>query len=349
MRAAQSEIAAELASWAIRTARLDQTDTLEEARALFSRMCAELSLVDTRGTPLLPKCTKGALCDFVRTVTCVWTSTPYIWTAMATAPRIPELRLRFELDPARLLGCIVWAYVLEYGVQHLEAHPHGALRIAEIWRTRAETASADWPTIFARVKSVSVFRDPRVRQDPRTAWALTLNANIIEAVLSDLVSLHIANAWSGTVLLGSFTNRSTPGTRRHHQDVGEFRLSDEWIRLYNLWNLSFVCKASRPEALCKLLIPSVVRATGARWLSYRVWALRMTTMSPFYLRVGACWDLEPESAHFSQQASAILPRVACAHFWYSLAEGAAVLALTRTTRAMFTALELLEWHMGRQW
>ena len=34
MQAAQSEIAAALASWAIATARLDQKDTQEEARAL---------------------------------------------------------------------------------------------------------------------------------------------------------------------------------------------------------------------------------------------------------------------------------------------------------------------------
>ncbi len=34
----------------------------------------------------------------------------------------------FELDPARLLSVIAWAYFLESGVQSLEAHPRSAMR-----------------------------------------------------------------------------------------------------------------------------------------------------------------------------------------------------------------------------
>lgn len=342
MQAAQSEIAAALASWAIATARLDQKDMHEEARALFTRMCAELSLVDARGAPLLPACTESALCDFVRTVTCVWTGTPYIWTAMATAPRVPELRMRFELDPARLLSCIVWAYVLEHGVQYIEEHPQDAMRITEIWRVLAEGGSLGG-ALYTRVKRASTISDPRVHKEPRTAYALTLNVNIIEAVVADIGDLQLANAWNGAALVGNFMNRVAPGTIRHHHDFGEFHLSDEWIRLYVLWNLSFACRFDTPEFLCKLLIPSVVRGTGARWLSHRVVTLRMTCVSSWILSCVGNWDLRDERAHFARQAAAIRPSVVrSSSLVVRTAENAAVFALENTTRALVFAAGMAE-------
>jgi hypothetical protein len=301
-------------------------------------MRADLRLV------ALPDFTSEGLCDFVRTVARVWTSTPYIWAAMATAPRIPQLRLWFELDPARLLSVIVWAYLLESGVQYLEAHPRSAMRICEAWRSIAESGSLGG-TMFIHTKRASLFKDPRIPFKDATRLALTLNLNIAEAVLFDLGTLQITNALNGAAMLGDFTCRVTPSSAQHPHDFGDFYLSDAWIRLYVLWNLSFVCHFSQPEVLCKLLIPSVVTGSGARWLSRRAWALRMTVLCPFSFNAPDTWDLGEERAHFARQAAAIRPSVVRERLLARTAESAVAFVVSNATRALLTGLSVAEYVM----
>jgi hypothetical protein len=285
MHPAQAELSERLASWLIRTARLDKSDSHEEARLLFLRMCADLLFVTESGDPVLPECTPDALFEFARALARVWASTPSVWAAMVTAPRVRALRLRFELDPARLLGCIVFSYVVECGVRYLEANPDDALRIAGRWSgargTKKETGTS----------------------------AASLYASIVEAILADLACLRFGGAWTGAAMLGNLASRVTPGSIKHDSDVGEFHLRGEWTRVYVLWSLSFACTLGNPEALCTLLIPSVVTGHGARWLSHRTWAMRIALVSPFCGDVARNWDLRAERRHFARQAASAMPRL----------------------------------------
>ncbi len=110
-----------------------------------------------------------------------------------------------------------------------------------------------------------------------------------------------------------------------------------------MWNMSFSCRFDRPELLCKLLIPSVVCGTGARWFSHRTWALRMAVMSPFILRCDPSWNLADERAHFARQAATLRPSVARAGFVWRTVEDAFSFALTNTTLAVFKAIQVAEW------
>ncbi len=198
---------------------------------------------------------------------------------------------------------MVWAYVLEHGVQYLETHREQTERIADQWLARAGSASG---TVFTRVKRASIFGDRSVPSDNDTG-AVMLNANILEAVVSDLVRLRVTNARNGVALLGNFVNRTT--NIKHPYDMGEFDLSDEWIRLYMVWNLGFVCGSNKPEVFAKLLIPSVVTGTGRRWLSHRVWAMRMTIMSDLFMQIPKDWNLDDLGSHFAHQGAVIRFRV----------------------------------------
>ena len=153
---------------------------------------------------------------------------------------------------------------------------------------------------------MSIFGDRIVPSD-NDKGAVSLNVNILEAVVSDMVQLRVTNARNGVVLLGNCFNRTTE--IKHPQDMGEFDLSDEWIRLYMVWNLGFACGFNKPEFLAKLLIPSVVTGTGRRWLSHRVWALRMAMMSDLFRQVPNDWNLDDLGSHFVQHCAVIRPLV----------------------------------------
>jgi hypothetical protein len=82
-----------------------------------------------RKTPLLPVCTSDMLHVFIRSVIHTWVSTPYIWSVLTSYTDLDRHRVRFELNPGRLLGLVVWVYVLDHGVQYLEVNPQQAYNV----------------------------------------------------------------------------------------------------------------------------------------------------------------------------------------------------------------------------
>ena len=137
--------ATELASWVIRTIGLESDKYVEQqADALFRYICVDLGLMDTdTNTSVLPVCTSDKLCAFVHSVIHSWVSTPYIWSVLTSYTGLDRHRVRFECNPGRLLGLVVWAYVLEHGVQYLDANPQQANDIATTWLARAESQGGD--------------------------------------------------------------------------------------------------------------------------------------------------------------------------------------------------------------
>ena len=105
-------VATKLASWVIRTIGIDgdtaNPEVKQRATALFLDICMDLELMNaSKNAPLLPVCTPNTLCAFIHLVTKTWAGTPYIWSVMISYDGLDHHRVRFELEPGRLFGCVV--------------------------------------------------------------------------------------------------------------------------------------------------------------------------------------------------------------------------------------------------
>lgn len=235
---------------------------------------------------------------FVHRTTQTWAQTPYIWSVLTSYHGVHRIRDRFERDPERLFRLIVWSYVMEYNVQYMDTHPTQAEEIVLGWRDQ----TVEFGNLFVNIKRSSLFIDTRIPAD-NDRLSIQLNANIMEACVSDAIDQQFTNTRNGLALLDNHFNRSTI-TSTNSQETPEMQLDDNWVRLYIVWNLSFCCTFEKPEAMCKLLIPSVVVGTGPKWLRHRVNALRMLMMSKHLSDLSpADWDMADLRTHFATHAA----------------------------------------------
>ena len=137
-------MAKELAEWVICTMDLKHLSVYEQAVNLFRYICTDLGMLDANNVPVLPECTQDNLRVFVHHVCRTWAETPYIWSILSSYTEVHRFQRIFEHDPGRLTGLVIWAYVLEMGVQYTEVlHPDRAKNFEERWLEQAKGTGGD--------------------------------------------------------------------------------------------------------------------------------------------------------------------------------------------------------------
>ena len=293
-------MAKELANWAIRTTDLDGMSpaSYESVHVMFRGICSDLGMVDENGNPVFAVCTRSELCAFIHLMCRTWTHTPYLWSIIQSYTGIQTQRELFERNPTRLLEVLVWAYILESGVQYMDADPGQTDHIVQGWKDRVQDGGG---STFLRIKRASLFKSQDIPMD-NDVYAVGINVNVLEACFDDLTRGNLTNARNGLALVDNLFNRSSITTSDRGHQTANILLDDDWIQLYMGWNLAFCCSFNQPEVMMKLLIPSVAIGSGPNWLRHRLYALRMTIMSQYFEEVPQNWDMDDLRDHLTKQS-----------------------------------------------
>ena len=213
--------------------------------------------------------TREQLEEFLDEVVDELSKRPLFHNAILGYPHWHLLQQMFQNNTDRLTKTLVCCYFIHNVTLLLEADPE-LYRVTYAQWSKSVSQQV-YSSVFAQVKAASIFRSLDLPNDDDT-YAYTLNINIGEAMIQDLVDRRFENFYTGSQLLQNNRNNFTSTTT---DSLGLFDVTREWIDHYMLWNLAFVTRFSMPEIYTKLLMPCLFQTEDNAWLRKRIISLQL--------------------------------------------------------------------------